>query len=229
MRHDLKIALIVFVAACWSCTAPVQNASEPTRNVHTEGVDVPLFTPSPLSEVEPEICSIFSVIEADFEARFKVDKQTRVPTVWEIETHLQSAFPDTKYLNGGFGPKAYMPFDYDHDGHEEIFYFEYEDPSNRPGTKTIFLYETQAEIDADLATLTEKGMQKRGTWSGTVHAIKGKAICIGTFTQWNNHIYRINGELYLHGIGSAGGNDVSIYRVDIDRPLVSICDVGSQN
>ena len=222
MLQVLKIGFAFFALMGWACAPVTQDVLESSES----GKNAELFIPSPSASAELEICTFYRALHLDVEARLKLDPETRAKTVWEIEAELQAVFPDAKYLASGFGSKAYVSFDYDHDGHEENFYFEYEDPSNRPGTKTIFLYESQTDIDADLATLAEKGIQRRGAWSGNVHAIKGKAVRIGTFIQWNNHIYRINGALYLNGDLSGSIDEAEsafLYRLDPGESPEPIC------
>lgn len=137
---------------------------------------------------DPEICSLYEDVQ------FKILNKDISPSLFYRET--EKYFPGSTIIQPGFGPKMYFPMDYDGDGIEEIFYFEYEDSSRRPGRIYIYLYETQADVDRDKA-MGAYNMPWNPIRTGNLNLSKSKASFLGGFTQGVRLFHR-NGKIYTY-------------------------------
>lgn len=171
---SVTILILSGQAISWAC-------DEPGRGVYVK----PLMSNLKINE-NPELCELFLQATATL-------KSIGGSRYWrEFEQH----FPGSSVIKSGFGPKMYFTVDYDSDGIDEIFYFEYEDSSTRPGLKFVFLYETQSDLEEDEESGVITGMPQKNR-TGSLDIKNSKAKFLGGFVQSELiHIFHLGGKIY---------------------------------
>lgn len=135
---------------------------------------------------DPKVCRLFLQAEETL-------KSIGGPRYWrEFEQH----FTGSSVIQSGFGPKMYFTVDYDADGIDEVFYFEYEDSTTRPGLIFVFLYETQSDLEVDLESGAVSGMPQKNR-TGSLDIKNSKAKYLGGFVQSELiHIFHLGEKIY---------------------------------
>lgn len=178
--------LIIVTSLFWTKSAAACDCHEPGSGTYIQPLSSKLGVNN-----DPRICQLFEVAMIGFQ-----DANVSSNIYWRDYENL---FPGSSVIQPGSRKKVYFNVDYDLDGTEEVFYFEYEDSSRRPGLKSVYLYNSTADVEEDKRSGAANGRPYDPNRTGNLDLSRSKAQHLGTFVQSQLiRLFHLDGEIYAH-------------------------------
>lgn len=199
--------LIIATSLFWPKSAVACDCHEPGSGTYIQPSSSKLSVNN-----DPRICRLF-------EAAIKSAQDQKVsPNIFWRD--YESFFSGSSVIQSGFGPKMYFNVDYDLDGIEEVFYFEYEDSSRRPGLISVYLYNSTADVEEDKRSGAANGAPYDPNRTGNLDLSRSQAQHLGTVAQFQLiRLFHLDGEIYAHT-----ANGLFILKSGAEKTL--LCKVG---